>query len=86
MFGLGRNAKREDDDSFVRRIRQEITDKTCQTSGICVFEHKDENDLDDSERKILENLRVAHEKWVAEHGTKEEKQDSNAYKSVKMRI
>ena len=58
------NLKNEDEDTFVKRIRREIETNTCQTSGICVFEHNDESDLDDYEQKVLENLRIAHENWT----------------------
>ena len=54
---------KEDEDTFVKRIRRVITDHTNQTSGIRVFEHEDESNLDDYEQEILENLRIAHEDW-----------------------
>ena len=63
-FNTHENTKREDEDTFVKRIRQEITSNTCATSGICVFEHEDESNLDDYEQKILTTLRKAHEEWM----------------------
>lgn len=66
MFGWFENEKpkNEDDKTFIKRIRHEITQNTCQTSGICVFEVNNEVNLDDQERQILETLRKAHEDWV----------------------
>ena len=66
MFGWfnDEKSKIEDEDAFIKRIRQEITSKTCQTSGIYVFEHDDESNLDDIEQKILSTLRKAHEEWM----------------------
>ena len=55
---------KEDEDTFVKRIRRVITDHTNQTSGIRVFEHEDESNLDDYEQEILKNLRNAHEEWT----------------------
>ena len=63
-FNANENPKKEDEDTFIKRIRQEITLNTCATSGICVFEHEDESKLDDNEQKILETLRKAHEEWT----------------------
>jgi hypothetical protein len=60
--------KKEDDDTFIHRIRDEIEEKSAATSGIRVFEHNDDSTLDDYERKILETLRKAHESWIAKHG------------------
>lgn len=56
--------KNEDEDTFIKRIRHEITQNTCQTNGICVFEHNDDRSLDDHEQKILDTLRKAHEEWM----------------------
>ena len=71
MFSLSKDQKREDDDSFLKRIRAEIEEKSCATSGIKVFEHADDRTLDDKEKTILENLRQAHEKWKAKHAETE---------------
>ena len=66
MFNYKRipETPKEDEDTFVKRIRRVITDHTNQTSGIRVFEHEDESNLDDYEQKVLENLRNAHEEWT----------------------
>ncbi len=63
VFWSKNDAKNEDEHTFVKRIREEITTNTCQTTGICVFEHDDDSNLDDQEQKILATLRRAHEKW-----------------------
>lgn len=66
MFGWpnDKEPKIEDEDTFIKRIRREIETNICQTSGICVFEHDDESNLDDYEQKVLENLRKGHEAWI----------------------
>jgi hypothetical protein len=58
----------ETTESFVKRIRRAATEKTCTTSGICVFEHHDESSLEDDEKGILETLRQAHERWQMQNG------------------
>ena len=65
MFWSNKNDEKpsEDEHTFIKRIREEIILNTCQTSGIYVFEHDDDSNLDDQEQKILENLRKAHEDW-----------------------
>ena len=63
---------------------------TCQTSGIYVFEHTDDNNLDVKEQKILENLRKAHEEWM-ENNSESKKVTKKVttfdpFPSVKVRI
>ena len=86
MFGFGKSDKHEDDDTFVRRIRSEIEEKSGDTSGIRVFEHADESALDDKERQILANLREAHEKWKSEHEEPTEDSYEDAYSSVRVKV
>ena len=87
MFGLGKDEKREDEDTFNKRIRSVIEENTCATSGIKVFEHVDDSALDEYEMKVLENLRNAHEKWQ-EANPKDinSKTASDAFKSVKVKV
>ena len=86
MFGSKKEEKREDDDTFAKRIRVVIEENTCATSGIKVFEHEDDTALDEYEMKVLENLRNAHEEWNAKHGNTPETSTSDAYKSVKVQV
>ena len=85
VFGFGKDTKREDEDTFNKRIRSVIEENTCATSGIKVFEHVDDSALDEYEMKVLENLRNAHEKWQSENSTPSKSED-DAFKSVKVRV
>lgn len=89
----------EDEKTFRKRIRQDMIKKeTCQTTtGICVFEHDDDNDLDEQEQKILDNLRTAHEDWMEKnpkqertdrdrHGININKGIADPFNSVKVRV
>ncbi len=60
----------ETSEQFVKDLRLKIEDnqeKLCVTSGIRVFEHNDERALDDTEKEILQNLKEAHDRWMAKH-------------------
>lgn len=78
--------KKEDEDTFIKRIRQEIETNTCQTSGICVFEHEDDSNLDDYEQKVLDNLRKAHESWTEKNPKLKKVTGKDVYHSVKIRV
>lgn len=78
--------KKEDEDTFIKRIRREIETNTCQTSGFCVFEHDDESDLDDYEQKVLENLRKGHEQWMKNNPKSKKVTGTDVYNSVKVRV
>lgn len=86
VFNRKKRDVREDDDTFVQRIRHAIEDHTGRTSGIKVFEHSDEQTLDQQEREILAKLRAAHEQWQANNPEPTAKPKDDAFKSVKVRI
>lgn len=83
---LNRKPKEDDHDTFAKRIRQAIEEKTGETSGIKVFEHSDESALDDYEKQVLNNLRKAHEEWQAKNPKGESEKTDDAYKSVRARL
>ncbi len=72
-------------EQFVKELRIKIEDnqeKLCLTNGIRVFEHNDERALDDTEKEILQNLKEAHDRWMAKHHPND---DGEACHTVRMR-
>ena len=86
MFNRKKHEVREDDDTFYQRIRSTIEDHTGKTSGIKVFEHNDEQTLDEQEREILAKLQAAHEEWQTNNPESTAKPKEDAFKSVKIRV
>lgn len=67
MFKRKKGPKNKTDESFYQRIYQvvaTVAKKPHETSGIYVLEHKEIGEFDSEDRKKIEMLRIAHEKWM----------------------
>ena len=92
MFWKKKTRKISVEDSrarFARDLRAKIENnlvKPSGTSGIHVFEHDNEDALDEKEKEILKHFRKAHEEWTAENPKiSHDSNVSNVFDTVRMR-
>lgn len=84
MFGSKSSSISDTDNTFIERIANHFRKpvEKCDPSEILVVEMDNDLDLNENDRRLIETLRLAHEKCVKNTP----KIEADAYKSVRLKV